>query len=200
MIGPAFLPCRSRPHPRLTRCWSCIAFVLAFGVSLIALSQAAILRPACGQAPPAVEDGYEPLFNGQSLAGWEGAGEPAEKCWKVDDGQIVCTGEKGPWLRSKRNTATSTCGSATSSRQGATAASTFACPKTAITTVTAPASKCRCWMTPPSGIAALKPYQYTGSVYAIAPAREHVGRPAGEWNDLEINCRGAGTAWCTTAR
>src|SRR5438034_431037 len=45
--------------------------------------------------------GYRPLFDGDSLAGWEGAGQPAEKCWKVEDGAIVCTGEKGTWLRSK---------------------------------------------------------------------------------------------------
>src|SRR5439155_20553056 len=48
----------------------------------------------------AVEPGFRPLFDGQSLAGWEGAGQPAEKCWKVEEGTIVCTGDKGPWLRS----------------------------------------------------------------------------------------------------
>src|SRR5204863_509284 len=36
----------------------------------------------------------------------------------------------------------------------------------------------------------IKPWQYTGSLYAIAPATIHVGKPAGEWNTLEINCRG----------
>jgi len=38
--------------------------------------------------------------------------------------------------------------------------------------------------------AKLKDYQYGGSLYAIAPATSHVCRPAGEWNTLEINCRG----------
>jgi hypothetical protein len=38
--------------------------------------------------------------------------------------------------------------------------------------------------------AKLKPYQYTGSVYAIAPSTQHVGRPAGEWNELEIQTSG----------
>jgi hypothetical protein len=46
------------------------------------------------------ESGYRPLFDGRTLAGWEGGGQPAEKCWKVEEGTIVCTGEKGPWLRS----------------------------------------------------------------------------------------------------
>ena len=38
--------------------------------------------------------------------------------------------------------------------------------------------------------AKLKPYQYCGSVYAIAAATKRVGRPPGKWNSLEINCRG----------
>jgi hypothetical protein len=36
----------------------------------------------------------------------------------------------------------------------------------------------------------LAAYQFSGSIYAIAPAREHVSRPAGDWNSLEIDCRG----------
>src|SRR5689334_22204851 len=56
---------------------------------------------AAGQLA-ALEPAYRPLFDGQTLSGWEGAGQPAEKCWKAEDGMIVCTGEKGgPWLRSK---------------------------------------------------------------------------------------------------
>src|SRR5947208_2976248 len=63
-----------------------IGFVVALSMASIGVAQ---------------EAGYHPLFDGKTLAGWEGAGQPAEKCWKVDDGTIVCTGEKGPWLRSK---------------------------------------------------------------------------------------------------
>ena len=40
------------------------------------------------------------LFNGKDLTGWEGVGEPAEKCWKVEDGLLLCTGKPGPWIRS----------------------------------------------------------------------------------------------------
>jgi hypothetical protein len=36
----------------------------------------------------------------------------------------------------------------------------------------------------------LQPYQYTGSLYAIVPADPRVTRPAGEWNTMEIDCRG----------
>lgn len=36
----------------------------------------------------------------------------------------------------------------------------------------------------------LKDYQYCGSVYDIAGAKAHVGRTAGQWNTMEINCVG----------
>jgi hypothetical protein len=36
----------------------------------------------------------------------------------------------------------------------------------------------------------LKPYQFTASLYAIVPADPRVARPAGEWNTMEIQCRG----------
>src|SRR6476660_3717588 len=81
----------SRPHsrpadnPAMTRCHALFIALLAVGPALAADN----------------ESGYHPLFDGQSLAGWEGAGQPAEKCWKAEGGTILCTGEKGPWLRSK---------------------------------------------------------------------------------------------------
>ena len=34
-------------------------------------------------------------------SGWEGAGADAADCWKVADGLLQCTGQEGPWLRSR---------------------------------------------------------------------------------------------------
>ena len=45
---------------------------------------------------------HQTMFNGQDLSGWQGAGQDAKQCWKVDDGLLVCTGNKGPWLRSDK--------------------------------------------------------------------------------------------------
>ena len=44
---------------------------------------------------------HRSLFNGRDLAGWEGAGKDAALCWKTEDGTLLCTGKRGPWLRSK---------------------------------------------------------------------------------------------------
>ena len=48
------------------------------------------------------ELGFASMFNGQTFAGWEGAGQPAETCWKIENSLLVCTGQKGPWLRTCR--------------------------------------------------------------------------------------------------
>src|SRR5204863_1427947 len=80
------LPPTNSQGPAMIRFCFALALLLAMATPTLAAAD-----------PP----GYRPLFDGQSRAGWEGAGLPAEKCWKVEDGTIVCTGEKGPWLRSK---------------------------------------------------------------------------------------------------
>ena len=38
---------------------------------------------------------HRPLFNGNDLSGWEGAGRDAKECWTVEEGLLKCTGRKG---------------------------------------------------------------------------------------------------------
>ncbi len=141
------------------------------------------------------ELGFAPLFNGRDLTGWEGAGRDAAACWKVEDGQLICTGEKGPWLRTKKQygdfclrldykvTPSGNSGvyvrvpeSGAHHRKelGDDAAGVE------VQILDDGAERYR----------KLKDYQYCGSVYAIAAATEHVGRKPGLWNSLEINCQG----------
>jgi hypothetical protein len=37
----------------------------------------------------------------------------------------------------------------------------------------------------------LKPYQYHGSIYGVAPAKRGHLKPTGEWNEQEITCNGS---------
>ena len=133
---------------------------------------------------------HRPLFNGTDLTGWEGASEDAAKCWKVEDGTIVCTGEKGPWLRSKEEFGDFNLRLEYKLKEGGNSGVFIRVPKSGnhhgkdagieVQTLDDAAPRYK----------TLKPYQFTGSLYAIAPAKERVGRPAGEWNSLEINCQG----------
>jgi len=141
------------------------------------------------------ELGYRSLFNGMDLTDWEGAGQPAEKCWRVQDSLLQCTGAAGPWLRSKHE---------------------FDDFNLRFDYQVSPEGNSGVYVrvpadgnhhrendeAPPAGFEVqvlddaapkhkdLKDYQYCGSVYDIAGATERVSKPAGEWNTLEINARG----------
>ena len=142
------------------------------------------------------ELGYASLFNGSDLEGWEGGGSDAAACWKAEDGLLVCTGEEGPWLRSRKQYRDFNLRLEYKLKPGGNSGVYAHVPLTG-------GHRGRELDGGPSGIEVqllddasdrykdLAPYQYAGSVYAIAPAREHVGRPAGKWNSLEINCQGA---------
>lgn len=139
---------------------------------------------------------HSSLFDGKTLAGWEGAGKPKETCWKVEDGSIVCTGEKGgPWLRTAKEYGDFNLRFDYQVSAGGNSGVYVRVPKDGnhhredkskpeagfeIQVLDDKAEK----------YAKLKPYQYGGSLYDICGASSHVGRKAGEWNTLEINCKG----------
>jgi hypothetical protein len=142
-----------------------------------------------------VELGYTSLFSGHDLTGWIGMGGAVEDCWFATDGILSCTGKKGPWLRSAIEyddfnlrldyLASKSCNSGVYIR------------------VPEDGNHHRDNDTlPPAGIeiqvlddtapehVELKDFQYSASIYDFAGAKPHVCRPLGEWNSLEINCKG----------
>ncbi|MDB5338536.1 MAG: hypothetical protein JWN70_4155 [Planctomycetaceae bacterium] len=135
------------------------------------------------------------LFNGKDLAGWEGVGDPAEKCWKVADGLLLCTGEKGPWIRSAAEYGDFNLRLDYQVDVGGNSGVYVRVP--------ADGNHHRDNDTlPPAGFEVqvlddaapqykdLKDYQFSASVYDIAGAQPHVSKPHGQWNTLEINCQG----------
>jgi len=138
---------------------------------------------------------HKTLFNGTDLTGWEGAGRPASDCWTVESGELVCLKKKGPWLRSQRAFGDFNLRLEYRVNKNGNSGVYVRVPKNG--------NHHRENATqPPAGFEVqilddgygkkrkLKPYQYCGSVYDIAGATKHVGRKPGEWNTLEINCRG----------
>lgn len=141
------------------------------------------------------ETGAKSLFNGRDLTGWTGAEEPAEKCWTVKDGLLLCTGEKGPWLRSAEEYGDFNLRFDYQVSEGGNSGVYVRVPQNGnhhrddenaspagfevqVLDDAAPQYK------------SLKDYQYSGSVYDIAGASKRVCKPAGQWNTLEINCKG----------
>ena len=138
---------------------------------------------------------HETLFNGKDLTGWEGAGRPASQCWTVQHGQLVCLKKKGPWLRSKQTFGDFNLRLEYQVNKNGNSGVYVRVPKNGLHHRDNATN-------PPAGFEVqilddgygkkrkLKPYQFCGSVYDIAGATQHVGKKPGEWNTLEINCRG----------
>ena len=141
------------------------------------------------------ELGHNSLFTGRDFSNWEGAGRPAQLCWSVSDGVLTGLNKKGPWLRSRKQYGDFNLRMEYQVEPGANSGVYIRVPQDGnhhrddqskapagfeVQILDDSAAKYR----------KLKPYQFCGSVYDIAGACEHVGKPPGDWNTLEINCEG----------
>jgi hypothetical protein len=141
------------------------------------------------------EFGNRALYNGKDLTGWEGAGEPAEKCWQVREGWLECTGAAGPWLRSQEEFGDF---NLRFEYQVAAEGNSGVYVRVPVDGNHHREND----QAPPAGFEVqilddaapkykdLLAYQFSGSVYDIAGATPHVSKPAGQWNTLEIDARG----------
>ena len=137
------------------------------------------------------ELGHKSLFDGTSLAEWEGAGGKAEACWEAADGVLVCTGKKGPWLRSLEEYDDFNLRLEYRLRPGGNTGVYVRVAEGGAHRRAGDGVEIQILDDGHKKYAGIKPYQFSGSVYAIAPALHHVSRPAGRWNTLEIDCSGS---------
>ncbi len=148
---------------------------------LVALVSLALVPVRAGADGPTE---WQTLFNGTDLAGWHGVGGPATN-WNVADGVLACTGEKGStWLRTDRKY-----GNVELSLQ-------YKVPENGNSGVfvRAPLEGAP-WV---DGLEIqilddhgprwenLKPYQYTGAIYAVQAPSKRVTKPAGQWQSMRI--------------
>ena len=141
------------------------------------------------------ELGYQSLFNGRDFTGWEGEGGAIESCWSVQEGLLVCSGQKGPWLRSTAEYGDFNFRLEYRLSTGGNSGVYVRVPKDGNhhrdnDTLPAAGFEVQILDDAAPQHLKLKDYQYSASVYDIAGANPRVSRPAGEWNSLEINCRG----------
>lgn len=136
-------------------------------------------------APAGAEDGWVELFNGRNLDGWETVGKQS---WEAVNGVLACTGEGAGWLSTIKE---------------------YGDFELELEFWLPPAGNSGVFLRAPregnpayNGLEIqvlddrsekyedLRPEQFTGSVYDVVPASEHVTKPAGEWNKMRIVCRG----------
>jgi hypothetical protein len=141
------------------------------------------------------ELGYQSLFNGEDLTGWEGADAAAEKCWEIQDGVLACTGQKGPWLRSAKEYGDFNFRLDYQVSAGGNSGVYVRVPKDGNhhrENDSLPAAGFEVQMLDDAAdqYKDLKDYQFSASVYDIAGAKPRNSKPHGQWNTLEIDCLG----------
>jgi hypothetical protein len=137
---------------------------------------------------------HRPLFDGDSFAGWIPSTGEAAQCWQVEDGQLVCTGEKGPWLRTEETFGDFNLRLRYQVAEGGNSGIYVRIPANGNHHHSDEKE-------PPAGFEVqvlddnaekytkLKSLQFTGALYGIVGPSQRVARPAGTWNELEIDCK-----------
>lgn len=136
------------------------------------------------------ELGHRSLFNGKDLGSWQGAQAAADSCWMVERGLLKCTGEKGTWLRSAEQFGDFNLRLEYRLKEGGNSGVYIRVPEDGNHHGKDAGIEVQVLDDAAKRYAKLKPYQYSASLYAIVPANPRVARPAGQWNSLEIDCRG----------
>lgn len=144
------------------------------------------LAAALGMGAVAAEK-FETLYDGKELQGWW-AKDGQLELWKSENGVIVTPKSGGGWLTTEKEYGDFVFQADWKLVPGGNSGVGIRFPKDG-----------RPWI---EGVEIqlldddapmhkdLKPYQYTGSVYGISPPTKRVAKAPGEWNRVEIRCKG----------
>lgn len=157
-----------------------------FLLGLSSASVSAAVLPGCAALDR--EAGFLPLFDGQTLNGWQllaGKGSG----YGVKDGVLYCAKGGGGNLLSNREYADFIFRFEFKLEAGSNNGIALRAPLAAGSLAYLGMESQILDDTDPK-YAKLKAAQYHGSIYLIAPARRGSLRPVGEWNEEEIYCRG----------
>lgn len=127
---------------------------------------------------------------GEGLSGWEAPEGDPSVCWKREGEELVCTGAKGPWLRYAQPVKDFNLRLEYLLKEGGNSGVYVRVPADGTHHGAGSGIEVQILDDASPRYRNLKPYQYSGSLYAIVPADPRCTRSAGEWNSLEIDCRG----------
>ncbi len=141
-----------------------------------------VMVAACGlpgRAPAQDgEEGFQPLFDGQTLAGWMGAQ------YEVQDGVLVCPEKGGGKLLTERQYANFVLRFKVKFGPGANNGVAIRTPKDGDPAYVG--MEIQILDDSAAQYAKLRPAQYHGSIYDVVAAQRGALKPPGEWNDEEI--------------
>ena len=139
---------------------------------------------------PAVPEGFTPLFDGKSLAGWKPTGKA--DVWAAENGFIVCKGGGGGWLLTEKEFGDFEfrCEYRWSGPGGNSGVALRTPTKgdPAYVGMEIQLIDDEGWEKTRGG--KLADYQHTGAIYDVQPPKKQANKPIGEWNAVRIVCQG----------
>jgi N-sulfoglucosamine sulfohydrolase len=131
--------------------------------------------------------GYQPLFNGRDLSGWQ-LRRPERGGYRVEDGLLVCPAGSGGYLFTEKEYDDFSFRFDFRLQRAANNGVAIRCPlldaKPAFEGMEIQILDNLGYQKP------LKPTQYHGSLYDVLEARRGALKPTGQWNSQEIRCVG----------
>jgi hypothetical protein len=132
-------------------------------------------------------DGFLPIFNGKDLQGWK-LFESKPEGWAVEKGVLVNTGKGGGWLGTEREHANFILRLDYRMSAGSNSGVYLRAPEKGH--ISRVGMEIQLLDDPHPRFAKVNRYQNTGAIYHVVGPSELAGRPAGEWNTLEIRADG----------
>lgn len=134
------------------------------------------------------DDGFKPLFDGKTLAGWTMV-DGKEGNWVVEDGVLITKGEGGGWLSTSDTYKNFTVKLEYRLKEGGNSGVFIRSPHNGDPAYTG--MEIQVLDDDARVYKDLKPFQYCGSVYGVEAAKRGHTKAAGEWNAMEITANGS---------
>jgi hypothetical protein len=158
-----------------------------FSLLLLTLLGAGPSAPAQVVDDKEKAEGFVPLFNGKDLDGWRPF-DNKEVSWKAEDGLLVCVGKGKGWLGTDRDYADFVLRLEYRLQPGGNSGVYLRAPEKGH--ISRVGMEIQILDDDHPRYAKLDFYQYTGALYHVVAPKQRKGKPAGEWNALEIRCVG----------
>jgi hypothetical protein len=143
--------------------------------------------PAVAAEPADKEEGFVPLFNGKDLTGWK-AYDSKDDNWAAEDGLLVCRGQGGGWLGTDRDYANFVLRLEYRLPPAGNSGIYLRAPERGH--ISRVGMEIQLLDDNHPDYARLDFYQYTGSIYHVVAPTQRAGKPAGQWNSIEVRADG----------
>lgn len=133
-------------------------------------------------------DRSQALFNGKDLEGWVAVDSTLDQ-WAVENGVLKTSGQGGGWIRTTGEYSDFEISLDFKVSPGSNSGLFLRAPEKGNPAYAG--MEIQVLDDHAQRYAKLKPYQYTGSIYAVQPPSERVTRGASQWQTMKVRCVGS---------